>query len=138
MNLLLLACWLGSRGVSLTPERCGMLSANWRVDVTEPLRLIRYQVRDRGLLQPEVEACYRLLKQAELAAEQVELMQLWQTTRDWPVAPASAGVALIRANLEQYWRQQSLPPAQSSLQPLVQAAVDLSATEAELSSGPTY
>lgn len=137
VNCLLLACWSGTQGVVVDAERWRSLDAFWRHEVTEPLRHIRHQVRSLRARQPQVEACYRALQQAELAAEQVELQQLWQTARHWLPA-AEAGSVLIRANLATYSQLLPQPLAQAEWEQLAAAATELSLEDAELSSGQSY
>ncbi|MBV0933947.1 TIGR02444 family protein [Marinobacterium weihaiense] len=138
VNWLLLACWLGQRQVPLTAARCAVAEDDWQAGVVSPLRHLRLQLRARRQERPEVEACYRHLKQAELAAEQIELMQLWQASRSWPAEPGTEGAAQVRANLDRYarWRALSLSPV--DLETLSAAAAGLSPPAAELSSGGTY
>jgi uncharacterized protein (TIGR02444 family) len=138
INRLLLACWLGQRGVELDADRWQQLDPQWRREITEPLREIRYRVRALKVQQPEVEACYRALRQAELAAEQVELMLLQQTALAWPAQPSIAGRALIRDNLISYRRMSGQSLDEGCLRQLAQAAADLSMEDAELSSGQGY
>ncbi len=126
INRLLLACWLGQRGVVVDDDRWQTLSHEWRHSITEPLRQIRYRVRALRAQQPEVDACYRALRQAELAAEQVELLQLWQGSRGWPARPADAGRALMLGNLISYCRVTGLLLDEEDLQQLALAATDLS------------
>lgn len=138
INRLLLACWLGQRGVTIEHEHWRALDNDWRREITEPLRQVRYRVRSRLSRQPEAEACYRALRQAELAAEQMELMLLWQTTRNWPIRPTAAGEACTLANLRGYRHMTGLPLEDALLRQLARAATDPSAGESELSSGPEY
>lgn len=100
INRLLLACWLARQGIGLTPSRLLQLDSHWREDVTQPLRSVRYRVREWREQRSEMEPCYQALRQAELAAEQVELMLLWQQASRWlPGRDASA--ELLRHNLTQ-------------------------------------
>lgn len=122
INRLLLACWLGSRGVAVAAVDWPQLELPWRSDVTEPLRRIRYRVRAQRSAQPALEACYRALRQAELAAEQVELMLLWQRSRAWPRQPANAGTALILEHLNRYRQLTAQPLSERALEQLAEAA----------------
>lgn len=125
VNRLLLACWLGQQGVAVADDDWQALDVAWRQSVTEPLRQIRYRVRALREQQPELDACYRALRQAELAAEQVELMQLWQTVAGWPTQPADAGRALLLDNLISYCRVTGLSLEEQHLRQLAQVATDL-------------
>lgn len=138
INRLLLACWLGQNGRMLTAERWHSLDADWRRNITEPLREIRYRVRALRQQQPEVDACYAALRQAELAAEQVELWQLWQTAHDWPAEAVDDAEALIAANLISYRQLTGQPLDEACLCQLARAATELSMAEAELSSGQAH
>lgn len=105
---LLFACWLAWRGVRLTRERMQALPDAWHQEVVGPLRVVRCRVRAQLERMPEAESCYRTLCQAELAAEQLELMQLWLLSRDWPPGE-EAGPALLQSNLEQVQGDAGLP-----------------------------
>ncbi|GAA0699848.1 hypothetical protein GCM10009104_30890 [Marinobacterium maritimum] len=135
VNRLLLACWLGHRGIALDTDRWQVLDTDWRRAITEPLRQIRYRVRALRAQQPEVEACYHALRQAELAAEQVELMQLWQASALWCSDASCDPEALILANLISYRQLTGHALDETCLRHLARAATELSVEEAELSSG---
>lgn len=99
INRLLFACWLARQGVRLNRARLQQLDNGWRDQVARPLRSLRYSVRDRLAQLPDAESCYAALRQAELAAEQVELMLLWQTGRNWCL-DSRTEPSLYRHNLE--------------------------------------
>lgn len=104
VNRLLLCCWLAvDRRCYQAPDPLTASPSEadqWRQAVLEPLRRLRYQVRDQWQARGAGE-CYRQLRQAELAAEQLELAQLWQQSRHWPLASATCpGWRLARANLQ--------------------------------------
>ncbi|GAA0792998.1 TIGR02444 family protein [Marinobacterium sediminicola] len=138
INRLLLACWLGRMGVAVDHDRWQLLDTEWRQAITEPLRQIRYRVRERRTFEPEVEACYQALRQAELAAEQIELLRLWRQARDWLAQPEVVGKALMLDNLISYRHSSGQPLEQSCLRQLALAAAELPVEESELSSGPGY
>lgn len=82
VNQLIFAGWLAH-----IPKAFESLpSDSWVDEVTGPLRTVRYRVRAELARQPPVADLYRLLKQAELAAEQVELARLYRLSSRWPVA----------------------------------------------------
>jgi len=124
IDRLLFACWLGHRGIRLTPQRLRELSDDWHSEVVRPLRAVRYRVRSRMSRMPEAESCYRALRQAELAAEQLELMQLWQLSRDW-TPEVTADQALLRHNMEQVLSDERDQPNEVLLSQLVSAAMKL-------------
>jgi len=124
IDRLLFACWLGHRGIRLTQPRMQRLQDDWHSEVVHPLRALRYRVRSRLSRMPEAERCYRALRQAELAAEQLELMQLWQLSRDWmPEIPGDQ--ALLRHNMEQVLGDERDQPDGVLLSQLVSAAMTL-------------
>jgi uncharacterized protein (TIGR02444 family) len=100
VNRLLFACWLASRGIRLDRSRLRQADARWHGEVTQPLRALRFRLRNQLTALPEAAACYRALGQAELAAEQVELMLLWQHSQGW-VADRKVSAALFHHNLHQ-------------------------------------
>lgn len=122
VNRLLYACWLAREGRRLEPDMLAGEALEWQQTLTHPLRALRYQVRGRKEQQPLLETCYRRLREAELAAEQVELMLLWQQGQHAP--SATAGRELAWHNLKQATQAAELSWSQlrSHLQPLVQAA----------------
>jgi len=106
VNRLLLCCWLAHTGRRLEPDRLAEAEA-WRVSVLEPLRAIRYQVR---LMRDDanLEECYQQLKRAELAAEQVEMLRLWQGCELWAAAAeGQEPLVLARQNIGIYMAQLS-------------------------------
>ncbi len=138
INRLLLACWLGQRGVPVDEARWRALNHEWRQTVTEPLRQIRYRVRTLRAQQPALDDSYRALLQAELAAEQVELMQLWHAVQSWPCRPESASEALMLDHLISYCRVTGLSLDEGHLRQLAKEARELSRDSAELSTGQEY
>lgn len=100
INRLLTACYLGQRGLRLMPALLEGEALEWQRELTHPVRVLRYRVRNRKGLRAEMESCYHALREAELACEQVELMLLWETICDTRLPTARVGVALIRSNLE--------------------------------------
>lgn len=125
INRLLLACWLGGGGISLNSVRLQQLDGDWHNGVTLPVRAVRYRVRELLASEPTGEDCYRALRQAEMAAEQVELMLLWQQSHHWQ-PDVSADADLIRHNLEQVVGDLRLSQVgQASLFQLQSAAMQL-------------
>lgn len=125
INRLLLACYLGTQGRELASELLCGAAAEWQQEITQPLRALRYRVRENRLGRGELDACYRRLREAELAAEQVELMLLWEQLEALSLSLATAGRALVRNNLQQVLAGAvpgSLEPYQSQLETLVGAA----------------
>jgi uncharacterized protein (TIGR02444 family) len=100
VNRLLFACWLASQGIKLDHDRLHQSGNRWQPEVTRPLRAVRFRVREQLAALPEAEACYRALRQAELAAEQLELMLLWQDGQSW-LPDSEVGAALFQHNLQQ-------------------------------------
>lgn len=100
VNRLLFACWLASQGIRLDQGRLQQSASPWSSDVIGPLRAVRFRVRERLADLPEANVCYRALRQAELAAEQLELMLLWQQGQNW-LPETQADAALFRHNLQQ-------------------------------------
>jgi uncharacterized protein (TIGR02444 family) len=126
VNRLLFCCWLATEGRALQAEQLSTCEASqWQHSTTEPLRLLRYRVRAQRRLEPELERCYQALRQAELAAEQVELAWLFALGRDWPVVASATCEDLLLQNLGQYLGCEGIKPQPgllAVLQVLVQAA----------------
>jgi uncharacterized protein (TIGR02444 family) len=100
INRLLLACYLARQGRELPPDLLAGAACDWQRAITHPLRAVRYRVREQKQARPELDACYRRLREAELATEQVELMLLWQQLGELSPDPAPPGPALARRNLQ--------------------------------------
>jgi uncharacterized protein (TIGR02444 family) len=132
INRLLFCCWLATEGRSLQPRQLKTsAAAHWQQSITAPLRALRYQVREQARHEPELGPCYRALRQAELACEQVELARLFTLGRDWRVSAGARPDDLVLDNIRQYLRLEGVAPDAgllAVLQIVLQAAVpDLAA-----------
>jgi uncharacterized protein (TIGR02444 family) len=113
VNLLLLCCWLTSRGRSadrrfLAGAMAG--AAAWRREAVEPLRRVRRRLRRRlrGVPEEWRELARSRVRTAELAAEQVEQVILARRAARLPPAPARS--PRPRANLDRYRALLGAPP----------------------------
>ncbi|UTW10959.1 TIGR02444 family protein [Marinobacterium rhizophilum] len=126
VNRLLFCCWLATTGRPLLLEALERSqAAQWQHSTTEPLRALRYQVRQQRLQTPQLDSCYQALRRAELAAEQVELGWLYALGLDWPATTSAGCPDLLLQNLGCYLRSEGLEPELrllTELQVLVQAA----------------
>jgi uncharacterized protein (TIGR02444 family) len=115
VNLLLLCCWLGSRGVALGRGELDALRhhvRDWQGEVVRPLRAARRRLKVRlagampgGVASawPELAAALRgRIAALELDAEHLEQLELGRCTAALP-ATAPPGVELAVANLAQLW-----------------------------------
>ncbi|WP_051560037.1 TIGR02444 family protein [Marinobacterium jannaschii] len=104
INRLLFCCWLGEQG-RLLQGACGADALHWQQQITHPLRALRYQVRARQ--QDEgYQPCYKALRQAELACEQVELALLHASAEALPIQP---GIGLAAKNIKNYLCDAGIP-----------------------------
>lgn len=95
---LLGAAWLARQGCQLPPH---WLDATWSLQVIEPLRAVRREVRRQVLPAAEMPPVYALLKQAELAAERYEVDRLWQRLgTPLPVAAIPEATLLVQNLLQ--------------------------------------
>jgi uncharacterized protein (TIGR02444 family) len=115
VNLVLLCCWLASRGVALDRDLLAGIAAavaGWQAEVIGPLRALRRRLKakladpDPGSVParwPELGSrlCERLLD-LEIDGEHLEQLRLAQLVADRP-ASGESGVALASANLRVYW-----------------------------------
>jgi len=107
VNLLLLCCWLGSRGIRLDQRAVGRLlgaAKPWHDHAVRPLRAVRQRLKQPlGAVPREAaEALRQRVKALELEAERLEQTALAETA---PSAPsAEPGPAAIAANLAQWAR----------------------------------
>lgn len=77
VNQLLFALWLAQQGRLLPANLDDRKARKWRTEHLEPLRQLRYQARQYSASTTQKQ-CYQSLKQAELAAEKVEIELLYQ------------------------------------------------------------
>lgn len=101
INRLLCCCWAGVEGYRTTEAMLTSGSASrWQEQVTLPVREVRYRVRELKLQQADLEPCYKALRTAELATEQVELAMLYQVVSE--ADKEQGGILLVKHNLENY------------------------------------
>ncbi|UUX51001.1 TIGR02444 family protein [Nisaea acidiphila] len=103
VNLLLLCCWLGSRGTEMSAEdirRAITAAGDWSLPVIGPIRAVRRHLKP--LAEDEQIAAFRKQVAAlELAAEQIQQAQLFAETR--ALAPGKTEPAIAAAaNLRLY------------------------------------
>ncbi|GGO87889.1 hypothetical protein GCM10011348_42110 [Marinobacterium nitratireducens] len=102
-NRLLFCCWLASEGRLLRPSELDASEAGrWQRELTTPLRALRYRVRESKAGEPQLDAVYRALRQAELAAEQVELARLFELGSRWQADAAAERDELLLRNTALY------------------------------------
>lgn len=93
INRLLFALWLADQQRRYPAQVVQQDADRWQREQLKPLRELRYGLRGQTESNNE-ERCYELLKQAELAAEKVELERLQQCLIDCPEADLIEGLAL--------------------------------------------
>lgn len=111
INQLIYAVWLATQHHQLKclPKHSDE-THTWRSEIAIPLRTLRFQVRqikqDETLQYSGVDACYRQLLEAELAAERVELNLLAKAlSRYSQAAEQHLDVdKIVRENLILCWR----------------------------------
>lgn len=115
VNLVLLCCWLASRGVALDRDLLAGIAAavgGWQAEVIGPLRALRRRLTAK-LADPDPgsvvarwpELSSRLRERAldlEIDGEHLEQLHLAQLVAGLP-ARGQPGVALASANLRVYW-----------------------------------
>jgi uncharacterized protein (TIGR02444 family) len=103
VNVLLLCCWAGSRGIALSDAALGdavAAAAPWQTTVVRPLRAARRATKGwGGPLAAEIEAFREGLKAWELEAERLEQRMLAAAVPE--TGYASRGEAVAR-NLDAY------------------------------------
>jgi len=92
VNSLLFALWLAEQGRVLPATLDDSHVREWRENVLEPLRLLRYQLRQSKQSRTE-DDCYQQLKKAELAAERVESGLLYELREQCPDVSGAGGEA---------------------------------------------
>ena len=115
INLALLCCWAGQRGVSLDRARLAKAvaaTASWQAEVVLPLRALRNRLRAK-LVEPDPgsvvadwpELAGRLRQRAlalEIEAERLSQLGLHRAIAD-QAPDGQAGLVLAWRNLEGYW-----------------------------------
>lgn len=116
VNVVLLCCWLASRGVAPdepTVDRIAAAAGSWQTTFVRPLRAVRSRLKAHladprpGSIPahwPELTSGLRgRVLALELDGERLEQLLLAALATD--LAPTAApGVALASANLRRYWR----------------------------------
>jgi uncharacterized protein (TIGR02444 family) len=132
VNIVLLCCWLGHRGVVADEAvfaRIAEVAEIWQKEVVGPLRAVRSRLKSAlttpqpGSIAARWSDLAGALRQRVLALEidGERLEQLLLTAFTAELGPSAApGVALASANLAYYWRFG--PPDRDALATLLQAA----------------
>lgn len=84
--VLLFGVWLSARGVLLDDARLATvqtLSGPWQVEVITPLRRARRWLKTQSSQTAAVDACRKGIKDAELAAEKLQLQRLQALAEGW-------------------------------------------------------
>ncbi len=105
INRMIFSCWCGLQGIETYDELYTGSAEKWQREVTHPLRVLRYKVRDN---KNEYSSCYKKLREAELACEQVELALLNESLSSFP-KNSTKNSGLIEKNLRTYLKLQNLP-----------------------------
>lgn len=93
VNCLLFALWLADQSRVLPVDFDETESVGWRLQVLEPLRRLRYQLR-RTKRSAEEEYCYQQMKAAELSAEKVEIGLLFKLKEHCFITTQLSGLRL--------------------------------------------
>lgn len=117
VNRVLYCIWLGKTGKQLSDQL--EQADHWQLQISHPLRALRYQVRALKQQHGELSACYQAMRKAELAAEQIEIAWLYQASQTAPLATAND--ALCCNNLTQYLNQHEHSDISTALAELLSA-----------------
>jgi uncharacterized protein (TIGR02444 family) len=115
VNLVLLCCWLGSRGIEAERDwlaRTAAIARGWQTDVVGPLRAVRSSLKAQltepaaGSIAARWPALTAGLRQRALAleidGERLEQLLLAELAAELP-ATAAPGIGLASRNLRRYW-----------------------------------
>jgi uncharacterized protein (TIGR02444 family) len=132
VNLVLLCCWLGSRGIEAQRDwlaRVAAITGVWQGKVVRPLRAVRSSIKAQlaepatdGITArwPQLSAGLRQRVLAlEIDGERLEQLLLADLAAELPVT-ATPGVAPASRNLRHYWR--FVVPDRQALETLLGAA----------------
>ena len=121
INRLIYAVWCGCR-CEQAVDGASQGADRWQREVTHALRAIRFNVREKRAELDGLDACYRQLRQAELACEQVELAMLYQQPR---VSMHDQDIrALVLSNIKRYLVESNVAfdaALEVALQPILSA-----------------
>lgn len=131
VNMLLLCCWLGTKGVMLPQAGFETLEGrirDWRRNVVEPLRAVRRYLKNAG--EEAADGFREEVKHLELEAERLEQDVLF---RELEVLPGKDGReadlgGLIRSNLVRYAASRGKTPdkgMRADFEMLVDQAFDI-------------
>jgi uncharacterized protein (TIGR02444 family) len=115
INLVLLCCWLGSRGIEAECDwlaRVAAIAEGWQTDVVRPLRAVRRSLKAKlnesatgsiAARWPALTAGQRQRVLAlEIDGERLEQLLLAELAAELP-ATAVAGIGPASRNLRRYW-----------------------------------
>lgn len=121
VNIVLLCCWLGSRGTALDHAQTTHViefTDAWASSVIAPLRAIRRRLKQD--IQDEIIATFRAeIAALELAAEKIQQTRLFDTFGTLPADPAAAAMPTAARNLANYVAIRNQPPDTSLRDSLV-------------------
>ena len=104
VNLVLLCCWLGLRGLELDAaeaERADHLAADWATPVIEPLRSVRRYLKPLSS-DTEIGTLRKQIARLELEAERIQQDRLHEAFGRAEPSSGSAGAASAATNIRHY------------------------------------
>lgn len=104
VNLILLCCWLGSRGAildRLQADRAVALAKEWAEPVIAPLRAVRRHLKS-GIADEEIATFRKQLAALELDAEKIQQSRLYGSFGALPSNPEAPLFQTTINNLMQY------------------------------------
>ncbi|WP_051285174.1 TIGR02444 family protein [Nisaea denitrificans] len=128
VNLILLCCWLGSRGTALDRAKADQavaLAGEWANPVIAPLRAVRRHLKPMTA-DAHVASFHKQLAALELEAEQIQQHRLFECFAALPADPAAAPLPTTANNLALYLTVlRPTTPGQPLEQPLRETLVKL-------------
>lgn len=104
VNLILLCCWLGSRGTALDRAKADQavaLAGEWADPVIAPLRAVRRHLKPRTA-DEHIASFRKQLAALELEAEKIQQHRLFESFAALPADPAAAPHPTTADNLAHY------------------------------------
>jgi len=141
VNLILLCCWLGSRGVALDRAKTNQaiaLAGEWTNPVIAPLRAVRRHLKSK-IADEHIANLRKQLAALELEAEKIQQHRLFEYFAALPANPEATPLTTTGGNLSHYLTVLHLdtpgqplePPLRETLVKLL-AAVFPDAMEADI------
>jgi uncharacterized protein (TIGR02444 family) len=102
VNTMLLCIWLATQQKKYDPSVYVDTNQHWRDPLLQPMRRLRYWLRERKESDAELLRCYESMKQTELEMERVDIALLWEASLKTPSLQQQEFSSLAISNMLTY------------------------------------